>query len=78
MTTTDTVELDVHGMHCGSCALLIDDALADLPGVITSQTSLKTARATLTVNPAEIDHNRVLTTIHELGYQTQSRTSLPA
>ncbi|MGI8816485.1 MAG: cation transporter [Pseudonocardia sp.] len=70
MTNTETVELDIHGMHCGSCALLIDDALIDLPGVITSQTSHKNARATLTVNPATIDHNQILTTIHDLGYQT--------
>ncbi|AWK76809.1 heavy metal transporter (plasmid) [Rhodococcus oxybenzonivorans] len=31
MSTTHTFR--VEGMHCGSCALLIDDALDDLPGV---------------------------------------------
>ncbi|WP_419503913.1 cation transporter [Lentzea aerocolonigenes] len=25
-------------MHCGSCALLIDDVLEDLPGVLSTQT----------------------------------------
>ncbi|WP_405137755.1 cation transporter [Nocardia sp. NBC_01388] len=32
----------VDGMHCGSCALLIDDALDDLAGVRGTETSKKT------------------------------------
>ena len=31
----------VHGMHCGGCALLIDDALEELPGVRSTQTRAK-------------------------------------
>lgn len=63
------LELDVTGMHCGSCALLIDDALADLPGVISSQTSLKNARAHVNVEPTHLDEPAIVAAIAELGYQ---------
>ena len=42
----------VQGMHCGSCALLIDDTLADLPGVRNTQTSMKRARTTVDLDTA--------------------------
>jgi Cu+-exporting ATPase len=70
MTTSDTLELDIEGMHCGSCALLIDETLADLPGVITSRTSHKDARASITVDPTQVDHGQIHAAIHELGYRT--------
>ena len=57
----------VEGMHCGSCALLIDDALEDLPGVRSTQTSMKKGRSTVeldpTTSPAE-----VIAAITDLGY----------
>jgi copper chaperone len=67
-TDTSTLELTISGMQCGSCALLIDDVLADLPGVLTSTTSSKTQRSIVThdqrTTPAEI-----AATITELGYE---------
>jgi Cu+-exporting ATPase len=69
-----TIEVQVHGMHCGSCALLIDDALADLPGVLTSTTSTKRRRSTITHDPTRTDHTEILTTIHALGYRTEPIT----
>ncbi len=35
-----TVELDVTGMHCESCAALIEEVLADQPGLLTVQVDL--------------------------------------
>ncbi|MPY85715.1 MAG: hypothetical protein GEV00_21005 [Actinophytocola sp.] len=66
MDTTYT--LTVEGMHCGSCPLLINDVLEDLPGVLASETSLKTGTSTVTVNPAECTPEDALTAISELGY----------
>ena len=71
---TNTLELTISGMHCGSCALLIDDVLADLPGVLTSTTSSKTQRSIVThdqrATPAEI-----AATITELGYPATPTTT---
>jgi copper chaperone len=44
---TTTYVFQVEGMHCGSCALLIDDTLEDLPGVHNTQTTMKQGRSTV-------------------------------
>ena len=68
--TSTTVELTVHGMHCGSCALLIDDALADLPGVITSRTSSKKGRSAIT-HDQRATQAQIVATIQDLGYRAE-------
>lgn len=68
-THTFTIE----GMHCASCALLIDDALADLPGVHNSQTSLKQRRSVVELDPAASSPEDALTAIRELGYTAQQQ-----
>jgi copper chaperone len=58
----------VKGMHCGSCALLIDDTLEDLPGITDTHTSLKTGRTTVDLDPKHNSPADVLNAIRELGY----------
>ena len=41
-TATRTVTVEITGMHCASCGILVDDCLEDVEGVVTSQTSTKT------------------------------------
>jgi copper chaperone len=60
---------EVNGMHCGSCALLIDDALEDLPGVLSTQTTVKQGRATVELDPSRSSADDVVRAIEELGYQ---------
>ncbi|WP_043735038.1 MULTISPECIES: heavy-metal-associated domain-containing protein [Nocardia] len=57
----------VEGMHCGSCALLIDDTLQDLPGVRSTQTSRKNNRTTVDLDTATTPGD-VIAAIAELGY----------
>ncbi|ABW15093.1 Heavy metal transport/detoxification protein [Parafrankia sp. EAN1pec] len=59
----------VEGMHCGSCSLLIDDALEDLPGVRTTQTALKQARTTVELDLSQNSPQDVVKVIEELGYR---------
>lgn len=63
-----TLELAVDGMHCGSCALLIDDALTDLPGILTSTTSSKNRASTIT-HDHRTNPQQIITTIEALGYR---------
>ncbi|OHV73041.1 heavy metal transporter [Pseudofrankia sp. BMG5.36] len=56
-------------MHCGSCALLIDDALEDLPGVRSTQTTLKQGRTTVDLDLSQNSPQDVVKVIEELGYQ---------
>jgi copper chaperone CopZ len=66
--TTSTHVFRVDGMHCGSCPLLIDDTLEDLPGVSRSQTELKAARSTVWLDTTQTDPREVIETISGLGY----------
>lgn len=60
----------VEGMHCGSCALLIDDTLEDLPGVHRASTSKR--KSTTTVESDTATAADVIAAITALGY-----TALP-
>ena len=71
--TTTTLQLNVRGMHCGSCALLIDDALADLPGVLASRTSTKAKRSTIT-HDERTAHVAIIAVIEKLGYRADPAT----
>ncbi|OZM70686.1 heavy metal transporter [Amycolatopsis antarctica] len=65
--------LHVTGMHCGSCALLIDDTLDDLPGVLNTQTSRKHHRTTIELDTTANTLQDVIDTIASLGYHATSR-----
>lgn len=65
---TSTQVFRIDGMHCGSCSVLIDDTLEDLPGVSRSHTELKSARSTVQLDTAVIDAQQVIDTITDLGY----------
>jgi hypothetical protein len=41
--------------HCGSCRLLIDDTLEDLPGVSRSHTELEAGQSTLWLDTTHTD-----------------------
>lgn len=63
-----TVELEVSGMHCESCAALIQEVLAEQPGVLASQVELGSERATLTFDGDVTDLGVLQSAISELGY----------
>lgn len=66
-TRTHTFRVD--GMHCGSCALLIDDTLADLPGVRSTQTRVQAGLSTVELDLTHSRPEDVISTIEELGYR---------
>jgi Cu+-exporting ATPase len=66
-----TLTLAIDGMHCASCALLIDDALADLPGVHTCTTSTRTNTSMITYD-RDTTRTEIIATIEELGYHARA------
>jgi copper chaperone CopZ len=60
--------LAVDGMHCSSCSMLIDEALEDLPGVVSSSTSVRKARTEVAYDPDVTSLEVMATTLAELGY----------
>ncbi|MGW5051373.1 heavy-metal-associated domain-containing protein [Actinokineospora sp. NPDC004072] len=63
-----TLVLRVDGLRCGSCALLIDTAVEDLPGVRSATTKVKLGRSTIELDTAQTSPSRVVEVIEELGY----------
>ena len=65
--TTHVFQVD--GMHCGSCALLIDDVLEDLPGVRSTRTTMKRGRSTVELDLTLTSPEDVIRAVGELGYR---------
>ncbi len=80
MTTTDTatrtITVEITGMHCASCGILVDDCLEDVEGVVTSQTSTKTNRCVAVVTDGVTDAD-VLAAVTEAGYTGTVVASTP-
>jgi copper chaperone len=61
----------VEGMHCGSCGLLIDDTLGDLPGVRSTQTTVKPGRSTVELEATQTSPENIIAAIAGLGYRAE-------
>jgi len=68
MGAHQTLTFAVHGMHCGSCGMLIDDTLADLPGVHTSTTSFRARTSVVEFDPGRVEPDQGIAVIGEAGY----------
>ncbi|CPT96435.1 heavy-metal-associated domain-containing protein [Mycobacteroides abscessus] len=68
---TRTLSFDVDGMHCASCALLIDEVLEDLPGVSASRTSRPQGRSDVDVTDDQVSQAQIIAAIEELGYRAK-------
>jgi copper chaperone len=75
--STRTVTIEVTGMHCPSCGILVDDCMEDVDGVIASQTSIKTGLCIATVTDTVPDDD-VLAAVTEAGYTGRVLSSTPA
>jgi copper chaperone CopZ len=63
-----SVLLEVTGMHCASCSALMEEALADQPGLVAVRVEPEAARAQVTYNQSITDVEAVRLAITELGY----------
>ncbi len=62
-----TVTLQVEGMHCASCSILVDDCMEDVDGVVASTTDLRSGRCTVEVGDAVAD-DLLVGAVAEAGY----------
>ena len=74
--STRTVTVEITGMHCASCGILVDDCLEDVDGVVTSQTSIKTGQCVAVVSDTVTDDD-VLAAVVEAGYTGTILASTP-
>lgn len=52
LANTATAVLTISGMHCGSCVALIEETLAESPGVTAAAVDLTRALAEVTFDPS--------------------------
>lgn len=62
------VRINVEGMHCASCGLLIDDVLLDLPGVQSSITDTRSGICSVSADDS-VDDATLLAGVIEAGYR---------
>ncbi len=67
--STCSLTLMAEGITCSACTWLIENALADVPGVVDVQANPATARVTLRWTPSRIPLSRLLRRIAGLGYR---------
>jgi copper chaperone CopZ len=60
--------LEIDGMHCASCALLIDEELEELAGVAEAKTSYARQRTAVVFDATQVGLPALLETIAALGY----------
>ncbi|MCY0955152.1 heavy-metal-associated domain-containing protein [Streptomyces sp. H27-S2] len=69
--TGPRIVLEVEGMHCSSCGLLIDDELEEIPGVRSASTDLRSGRSTVLLEDgAEIDPDVLVAAVQNAGEYT--------
>lgn len=67
------VSFKIDGMHCGSCAMNIDDGLEELEGVTKSKTSYRKQETEVSFDEARVGVETIIETVGSLGYEAVAR-----
>ncbi|WP_310797484.1 heavy metal translocating P-type ATPase, partial [Burkholderia thailandensis] len=67
-STHATLELDIGGMTCASCAGRVEKALSQVPGVARAAVNLATEKATVEAD-AHVDAARLVDAVRQAGYR---------
>ena len=70
-----TGELEVGGMHCQSCAALIEETLLRDPGVHEAAVDLTAGRASVVYDPLVVSVDEVCAAVTSAGYTAVPLTS---
>ncbi len=65
---SETIDLEIEGMHCASCVARTEKALHAVPGVIAANTNLATERAHVTVAAGTAQFGDLAQAIEKAGY----------
>jgi heavy metal translocating P-type ATPase len=67
----ETVEYDIDGMHCNSCATRIERKLSRTPAVLSASVNLATNRAFVTYDPTLISSEDLCQVVDTIGYSAR-------
>lgn len=68
-TAGETITFKLSGLHCSSCAMSIDNALEEIPGVLETTTSFAKAQTQVRFNPQQTNPDQLKSAIQGAGYQ---------
>ncbi|MBE0416634.1 MAG: heavy-metal-associated domain-containing protein [Coriobacteriia bacterium] len=69
MAEMKTVHLNTTGMHCGSCAMLIDMTLGDLEGVSEVKTDYASGLSVVTFDSDRVSVDDLVQAVRSAGYE---------
>ena len=64
----EKIEMNIEGMHCGSCAIGIQMITSQIDGVSASEVSYEGKRGVFEFDPAKTNKDAIVKAIAELGY----------
>jgi copper chaperone CopZ len=64
----EKVSIRTTGMHCGSCSMLVQMTLEDLPGVAEARADVAASMTEVTFDPDAIDAAALVGAIEKAGY----------
>lgn len=64
-----TLKLGIQGMYCGSCVTIIENALDNQSGVLSSSVDLGTETAIINYIPGTVDISKIKNEIEKLGFK---------
>ncbi len=62
------INLNLEGMHCASCANLIERSLNKVPGVEEANVNFAAEKASVVINPEKTTQDELIKTIEKTGY----------
>jgi len=68
------VELQISGMHCASCAAIINKALSKAKGIKESNVNFSTSKATLSFDETQISEEELINIVKDKGYKASLST----
>ena len=66
------VELNIKGMHCKSCTVLVQEALADVKGVKTVAVDLQKEKATVSYDELLVKEKQLIDAVRKEGYDARA------
>lgn len=72
-----SVELVVDGMHCGSCAVRVQETLAAQPDVASAETDFANKRATILPESDHLDMAGLQRAVADIGYELRPVEETP-
>lgn len=65
------IELEVKGMHCKSCVIILTDALTEQKGVSKAEVDLKENKAAVSYDERLTNESQLINIISKEGYETK-------